>query len=155
MAIKITFVLNTCEKDYDNVVSNIQRIDGLDLKEDRDKKGDIVCNAVVSDESAERTANLCSSMCNVKGVESIRIFVTTVSDKDTVKLNRLMPYLPMILSSIVTFFMIFSVLGTLGKNSDIGEVFNLAGIPTIVVFLSQLGYATQESWIRALKKIPR
>ncbi len=59
----------------------------------------------------------------------------------------------MILSSAVTFFMIFSVLGTLGKDSDAVEVIKLAGLPTIVVFLSQLGYVTQEKWISTLKKI--
>lgn len=153
MAIKITFVLHTPEKNYEDVISNIQRIEGLDLKEARDKKGDIICSTKIPDENAERTAYFCSSMCNVKGVESIEIFVASLPDKETQRPSRWLPYTPMILSSAVTFFMIFSVLGTLGKDSDVVEVIKLAGLPAIVVFLSQLGYATQERWISTLKKI--
>ncbi len=93
-------------------------------------------------------------MCNIDEAESIKIFVTAIPDKETEKPSRWLPYLPMMISSTVTFFMIFSVLVTLGKESNPTEVFNLAGIPTIVVFLSQLGYATQDSWVRALRKLP-
>jgi len=154
MTVKITFLMRTPKEKYDDVISNIQRIDGLELKEDTGKKGNIICSVKVPDGNAERTANICGSMCNIEGVDSIQIFVSTMPDKKTEKVNNWMPYIPMILSSTVTFFMIFSVLITLEKDTDPLEVFKLAGIPTIVVFLSQLGYATQELWLRAIKNIP-
>lgn len=82
------------------------------------------------------------------------IFTTVIPDKEIKKSNRLIPFIPMIISSTITFLMMFSVLTTFEKDINLLEVFYLVGIPTIVVFLSQLAYVTQELWLYQIKKIP-
>jgi len=153
MATKITFTLDVEKEKFDDIISNIQRIDELELREDKHNKGDIICNAILSKDDTKEAVHLCYSMFSIDGVKSIKIFTTTIPDKIIDKPNRYLPHIPMVLSSAVTFFVIYGVLGTLGQDLNILDIFNLAGIPTIVVFLSQLGYATQELWIQELKKI--
>ena len=154
MSTKITFTLDVEKEKFDDVISNIQRIDELELREDKNKKGSIMCIAILPEDNAERAVNLCGSMFSIDGVKSIDIFTTVIPDKEIKKSNRFIPFVPMIISSTITFLMMFSVLTTFEKDVNWLEVFYLVGIPTIVVFLSQLAYVTQELWLYHIKKIP-
>ncbi len=88
MAIKIIFTLSVNDGKFDDVISNIRRMNELELREDADRKGDIICSVEVSGDNAERTANLCGSMCNIEGLKSMKVLVTTIPDKKVEKSSR-------------------------------------------------------------------
>lgn len=70
MSTKITFTLDVEKEKFDDVISDIQRIDELELREDKNKKGSIICIAKLPEDNAERAVNLCGSMFSIDGVKS-------------------------------------------------------------------------------------
>lgn len=153
MTTEITFILHTTKENHEDVLSNIERIKTLKLDvENKNEKQDIVCTALLPDDKSERTANFCSSMYQLDHVESVKMFVGTIPDEEIEQPNKLIPFIPMAISSIVTFITIYQVLISLEKNTNILDIFNFAIIPSTVIFLIQLGSMKYDYWSKIFRK---
>lgn len=145
MDTKITFILTTKSEQVEHVISNLKRISGMDVMEDQNKKGDIVCVYTVTDDDVKDAVHTCDSIYKL-GVDSVRIFTKTQPLPDPIpptNLEKLKPFIPMICSTLVTFFLVFGAVYETLKNWTWVDMFILAGIPSVVTFLSQFALANE------------
>lgn len=157
MPVKLVFTLCVEKERYDDVISNLKRAE-IDVKDDRDRKGDIVCITTIPNQNAEGAANVCSYMCNIDGVDKVRIFVKSEPESTTETRSeqrsvwyQAIPLIPMITSAAITFFIVFSVVDQLKAGLTWWDYLKLAGIPAAVAFLSQFGHEYYD-WFRKNKK---
>ena len=153
MTTEITFILRTTLGNRDDVLSTIQGIPGLELSTvNENTNGPIVCTKSLPNDKSESAATTCSEMCNLDNVESVRIFVNTTPDIEIETPHKIIPFIPMIVSSIVTFFTIYGVLVSLGKSNAFWDIVNYGIFPSFVIFMIQLGSMTQDYWIKIFRK---
>ena len=132
-----------CIKDEarrENIITSLKTL-GFEVLAQRDSQGnimpDLTCKITIPDDDSQRTAHTCSSIFNLDGVDKVNIFYELQGEKFWSRKN---PLLPMVISTVVTLLTITTAIQQLNPHLTGYDYFNLAGIPSIVTFLSQLGF---------------
>lgn len=137
MQTKILFNLKVKSNKISDTISILKGM-GMKLDQGKDNLGNIICSTKIPENDVLQAITLCANISHLDDVEILNIFPKDGPDKKLSRWKRLLPFVPMIATSAATFFMIYSVLGMIGKDTEFWDVLKLAGSPTIVTFLTHL-----------------
>jgi hypothetical protein len=162
--IRLFFTLTVKPENRDSIVSDLQNNEinvtgGIDVKTLPASTGKIVCFVTIPENDTEEAINTCSWISNLEGVTKMMIRKRPpLEDKaktpkdwkaklgDSTEWLKAVPLLPMIISGIVTFFIVFTAIDPFVEDMDFVTTFKLAGIPAIVAFLTQFLHEYYQWW---------
>lgn len=159
MTIRVLITLTIKIEKRNNAYQLLNETNSMKVKKNRDDDSQLVCiTEVNNNQTASDIFSIFSNILNIDGLEKIQLFTESkeenIEEEKIVFVDRFVPFIPMIVTSAATFFVIYNVLITLEKNS-LEDILHIAGIPTTITFLLQLGTITKSKWLFILKKIKK
>ena len=161
--VRLIFTLSVDQNHRANVIAVLQGNEiavkgGINVLEVQDVKGSVICFVTLPEDDVKQAVNTCSWISNLKGVVKMQILVkpdVVIQPKskdwkvilhDSTEWLKAVPLIPMTVSALVTFFIVYTAIDQIQRNLDYWAVFKLAGIPAFVAFLTQFGHEYYQWW---------